>query len=167
MPAKIRTIRGLRGGNFKGVATDWLIDFDKSLDPTGGTMGLLSYKEGRRRTRIRLYQDKNEDGKFSKRELIYKGKTSEASYDELTYVKEGLIKRPTVKLRKQMHSCTWDALKGNKVEFCTADYVPTVYTLTLKLEGGGKVTPEGVGDFFDHQLMVSVKSDDPSPLYEL
>ena len=167
MPAKIRTIRGLRGGNFKGVATDWLIDFDKSLDPTGGTMGLLSYKEGRRRTRIRLYQDKNEDGKFSKRELIYKGKTSEASYDELTYAKEGLIKRPTVKLRKQMHSCDWDIMKGKDPIACTMDYVPTVYTLTLKLEGGGKVTPEGVGDFFDHQLMVSVKSDDPSPLYEL
>ena len=164
MPAKIRTIRGLRYGNFKGRDTDWLIDFDKSLDPTGGTMGLISYKEGRRSTRIKLYQDKNDDGKFSRKELIYKGKTSEASYDELTYAKEGIIDKPTIKLRRQMHSCQWAALKGSKVDFCTADYVPTVYSLTLKLEGGGKVTPEGIGDFFDYQLQVGI-NEETSPLF--
>ena len=97
MPAKIRTIRGLRYGNFKGRDTDWLIDFDKSLDPTGGTMGLISYKEGRRSTRIKLYQDKNDDGKFSRKELIYKGKTSEASYDELSNAKEGIIENRQIK----------------------------------------------------------------------
>ena len=149
MPAKIRTIRGFRGGNFKGVASDFLIDFNKSLAPTGGTMGLISYKEGKRSTRIKLFQDKNDDGKFSRKELIFKGKTSEASYDELTFVKAGVARKPTIKLSKQMHSCDWDILKGLEPLYCTADYVPTVYTLTLKLEGGGRVTPEGVGDFYN------------------
>jgi len=149
MPAKFRTIRGLRYGNFKGVASEFLVDFNKSLDPTGGNKGLISYKKGKHSTKIKIYQDKNDNGKFSKKELIFKGETLEASYDELTNVKKGAFDKPTVKLRKQMHSCDWEILKGKNPIVCTLDYVPTFYTLTLRLEDGGKVTPQGIGDFYN------------------
>ena len=90
MPAKIRTIRGFKN-------PDGLIDFNKSINPRGGTEGKLVFAEGNRSTKIKLYQDKNEDGKFSKKELLYKGKLDSVEYDEILNVNK-------VKLQKQMHS---------------------------------------------------------------
>ena len=170
MPAKIRRIRGTNQGNFMGIASDFLIDFNKSLDPTGGTKGLLSFKQGKRSTRIKLYQDKNEDGKFRKKELIFMGKikTSKFTYDELIDVSEGLVDKPTVRLKKQMHSCAWDIMKGVEPIVCTMDYVPTVYNLALT-DAGVTVKPSAMGDFKDGGIVyyeeplvdISIESSSP------
>ena len=40
-----------------------------------------------------------------------------------------------------MHSCDWD-IERQRASCLHLDYVPTEYTLTLKLEGGGKVIPK-------------------------
>ena len=53
-------------------------------------------------------------------------------------------------------------MKGKSVYFCTADHVPTVYSLTLKLEAGGRVSPEGIGDFFDDRLTVDLIDEIPA-----
>ena len=140
MPAKIRTIRGLKN-------PDNTINFGKSIGPRGGTEGLIVFQPSQRATKIRLYQDKNEDGKFSKRDLIFKGKTSDATYDEL-------INTSRVKFTRQVHSCDWDIMKGNKPIVCTLDFVPTLYTLTLTTPSLGKVVPEGMGNFANSQMMI-------------
>ena len=143
MPAKIRTISG-KFNNRNG-----LIDFNKPIGPRGGTDGLITAKQNGRVTRIKLFQDTNEDGRFNKDELIFKGKTSDATYDELTNTSR-------VKFTRQLHSCTWDIMKGNKPIACTFDSVPTAYKLILYTPAG-KIVPEGLGRFEDDQLfMVSI-----------
>ena len=99
MPAKIRTIRG-KFNNRNG-----LVDFNRPIGPRGGTDGLITAKQNGRVTRIKLFQDTNEDGTFNNDELIFKGKTSDATYDELTNTSR-------VKFTRQLHSCTWDIMKG-------------------------------------------------------
>ena len=138
MPAKIRTIRG-------SADRDGLIDFGKSIGPRGGTNGMITFQEGRRSTKIQLFQDKNEDGTFSKDELIFKGKASEGTYDELINTKR-------IKFSRQMHSCDWAIMKGAKPISCTLDFVPTIYELTLQTPNG-KVVPEGTGRFRGNQIM--------------
>jgi hypothetical protein len=141
MPAKIRTIRGT--GNRNG-----LLDFNRPIGPRGGTEGLITFKQGKRSTRIKLFQDRNEDGRFSKDELIYRAKTSDATYDDLTNVSR-------VKFTRQLHSCTWDLMKGGKDIACTLDFVPTAYKLVLHTPAG-KIVPEGLGRFDDDQFMVTM-----------
>ncbi|AII42171.1 hypothetical protein KR100_01970 [Synechococcus sp. KORDI-100] len=140
MPAKIRTIRG-KFNNRNG-----LIDFNRPIGPRGGTDGLITAKQNGRVTRIKLFQDINEDGRFSKDELIFKGKTSDATHDELTNTSR-------LKFTRQLHSCTWDIMKGNKPIACTLDFVPTAYKLTLDTPAG-KIVPEGLGRFEDDQLFM-------------
>ena len=139
MPAKIRTIRGTKN-------SEGLISFKKSIGPRGGSEGLITFKEGKRSTKIKLFQDYNEDGIFSKKELIFKGKTSDATYDELTNTSK-------VKFTRQLHSCTWDLMKKNKPISCTLDYVPTAYELTLRTPTG-KIVPEGLGQYEDDRLFI-------------
>ena len=150
MPAKIRTIRGTT--NREG-----LIDFGRSIGPRGGTDGLITFKQGKRSTRIKLFQDYNEDGRFSNKELIFKGKTSDAKHDELTNTSR-------VKFTRQLHSCTWDIMKGNKPIACTLDFVPTAYKLILYTPVG-KIEPDGLGRFEGDQLMVfKSNSSESSPV---
>ena len=143
MPAKIRRIKGFtQSSNTDGI--NRLIDFNKSINPSGGTVGKIIFKPGKRSTRIKLFQDKNDDGIFSKQDLIYKGKIIDTPYDEITNVAK-------VKLWKQMHQCDWSLMKmpknNDKTIACTLDYVPTLYRLSLFTDSGQKITPEGVGEF--------------------
>ena len=140
MPAKIRTIRGARN-------SEGLIDFGTSIGPRGGSDGLINFQKGKRVTKIGLYQDYNEDGKFSKNELIFKGKTTDATYDEL-------INTSKVKFTRQLHSCDWDLMKRNKPIACTLDFVPTAYELTLSTSAG-EIVPEGIGRFKDNRLFIN------------
>ena len=48
-----------------------------------------------------------------------------------------------------MHSCEWDIFIGNEPIICTRDFVPTVYTLTLKSDFACIVRPRGLGDLKD------------------
>lgn len=141
MPAKIRTIRG------KFNDRNGLIDFKRPIGPRGGTDGLITAKQNGQFTKIKLFQDTNEDGKFNNDELIFKGKTFDATYDELTNTSR-------VKFTRQLHSCTWDLMKGSEDIACTLDFVPTIYKLTLYTPAG-KIVPEGLGRFEDDQFMVT------------
>ena len=141
MPAKIRTIRG-KFNNRNG-----LVNFNRPIGPRGGTDGFITAKKNGRVTKIKLFQDTNEDGRFDDDELIFKGKTSDATYDELTNTSR-------VKFTRQLHSCTWDIMKGKKPIVCTLDFVPTTYKLTLYTLVG-KIVPEGLGRFEDDQFMVT------------
>ena len=144
MPAKIRTIRGASNRN-------GLIDFNKPIGPRGGTDGLITFTQGKRSTKIKLFQDRNEDGRFSNDELIFKGKTSDATYDELTNTSR-------VKFTRQMHSCDWDIIKGKNPIVCTLDFVPTAYKLFLTTPAG-KIALNGLGRFEGDQFMML--SDNP------
>ena len=138
MPAKIRTIRA---ANRNG-----LIDFKRSIGPRGGSDGLITFHEGKHSTRIKLFQDHNEDGKFSKEELIFKGTTSDATFDDLTNTSR-------VKFTRQLHSCTWDLMKRSRPIACTLDFVPTAYKLTLYTPVG-EIVPDGLGRFEGDELFI-------------
>ena len=123
MPAKIRTIRAKKSDKGSG-----LIEFNRSITPTGGTLGEIQFiprKNGS--AKVKILQDTNNNGKIDKKELIYLGKITETNaHDQLTHF------TGKIKLRKQMHSCTWDlAKRSEKVIACTLDYVPLAYALTL------------------------------------
>ena len=141
MPAKIRTIRG-KFNNRNGF-----IDFNRPIGPRGGTEGLITAKVNGQVTKMKLFQDTNEDGRFTADELIFKGETSDATYEELTNTSR-------VKFTRQLHSCDWDIMKGNKPIACTLDFVPTTYKLTLHTPAG-KIVPEGFGRFEDDQFMMT------------
>ena len=93
--------------------------------------------------RIKMYQDLNDDGIISKKELIYKGKcTHPSSGDDL------LNFTGDVKLIKTMHNCEWVSAKyPDEPIVCTLEYIPTLYQLTLVNESGGKYKFEAMGDF--------------------
>ena len=143
MPAKIRRIKGFTQPS-STVNISGLIDFNKSINPSGGTLGKIVFKPGKRAIRIKLFQDTNEDGIFSKKDMIFKGKIIDMPYDEITNVAK-------VKLWKQMHQCDWNLMKmpknNEKTIACTLDYVPTLYRLSLFTDSGQKITPEGTGEF--------------------
>lgn len=100
----------------------------------------------------------NEDEKFNKDDIIYKDKPSEATFDEL------IFNTSKVKPRKQMHSCEWDIFIGNEPIICTRDFVPTAYTLSIKLDFAGIVRPRALGDFKDGGIAMLVEplTDIPS-----
>lgn len=139
MPAKIRTIRG-------NNEIDGLIDFKRPIGPRGGSDGMITFKEGKRHTQVKLFQDYNDDGKFSKNEIIFKGRTSDATFDELTNTSR-------VKFTRQLHSCTWDLMKRKRPIACTMDFVPTAYKLTLYTPVG-QIVPDGLGRFEGDQLFL-------------
>ena len=144
MPAKIRKIKGSVDNDNN------LIDFNKSLYPKGGLEGRIKFKEGKKSTKIKLYQDRNEDGKFSKSELIFKGKIFDAPYDELTNVAQ-------VSLTKQMHLCDWQLAKNpRKVMACTMDYVPQLYSMSFGTEGGLSFSPDPMGKFKPEANIVTI-----------
>ena len=111
---------------------------------------------------MKIYQDNNGDGKFKKDDIIYKGKNSKASFDIL------IFNSSKVKLKKQMHSCEWDIMKGVEPIVCTMDYVPTVYNLALT-DAGVTVKPSAMGDFKDGGIVyyeeplvdISIESSSP------
>jgi len=138
MPAKIRKIKGeislddhyifskpLTGEQDKGIA---VFEFNKSLNYNGGTLGKFTVQtKGKDNVVIKVRQDLNADGKFSKSELIYKGKVKDVEdADELINF-EGKIK-----IKMQIHSCDWQIMKGKNPAICTMDYVPKYTELMLK-----------------------------------
>ena len=138
MPAKIRKIKGnitlgdhynfaksLTGTTDKSVA---VFEFNKSIKYKGGTLGKFKAKRlPGDNFLIKVKQDLNNDGKFAKNELIYKGKVSADDNADALINFEG-----TIKIKKQMHNCTWDLQKNPKNLTCTADYIPEYSNLMLK-----------------------------------
>lgn len=158
MPAKVRKIKGNveftqvveQIDPFSGEPTGsslpnspqkygGLIDFNKSLDYKGGTLGKITIETSETGTDfiVKVKQDLDDNGKFSKNELIYKG-TIENAEDADTLINfEGKIK-----IKRQMNACNWDLQKlsskdvGIPVSCSTLDSVVEFTELTLKPVGG-------------------------------
>ena len=126
------------------IAINSFFDFDKSIVPHGGTEASIFVSKTKKGFgRIKMYQDLNDDGIISKKELIYKGKcTDPSSGDEL------LNFTGDVKFIKTMHNCEWVSAKyPDQLIACTLEYIPTLYQLTLVNESGDKYKFEAMGDF--------------------
>lgn len=148
MPAKIRKIKGdvtledhvtffdpLGEEARKSIAT---FEFNKSLNYKGGKLG--QFKMSRLSpdaVRIKIKQDLNDDGKFSKDELIYKGTIEEVKDADALLNFEGKIK-----ILEQMNACRWDSQKlsdddaGLPVSCATLDLVLEYTAVTFKTSGG-------------------------------
>ena len=140
MPAKIRSIKGdikpedhftliqpLGEDSAKSIGT---FEFNRSLNYKGGTTGKFVITGigagGKNRYLLKVKQDLNDDGNFSKDELIYKGKIKGIDSDESLLRFEGEIK-----IKKQMHDCDWDMQKNPENLVCAMDYVPEFTDLIL------------------------------------
>ena len=136
MPAKIRKIKAIQSSSLQ------TFEFNKSITPKGGTLGKINLvPTDTASTKIEVFQDLDNNGKISQRELIYEGIiiTAEDEQDKLTNFSG------KIKLRKQMHSCQWDTAKAEtKLIPCTRDYVPTIHALKLISKDGEKYTAEGL-----------------------
>lgn len=142
MPAKIRTIKGVVAlGNYIDPWTtkstteyspDYLrksvavFEFNKSLDYKGGKIGKFkAYELSPGVVKLKVKEDLNSDGKFSKDELIYKGLIKGIDDVDALINFEG-----TIKIKKQMNSCNWDLQKlsdddvGIPISCTTLDIVP-------------------------------------------
>lgn len=152
MPAKIRKIKGeislenhyifskpLTGEQDIGIA---IFEFNKSLNYRGGTLGKFKAQtKGEDNVIIKVKQDLNGDGKFSKNELIYKGKIKDVEDTDELINFEGKIK-----IKKHMHSCYWQTMKGESPIECTLDYVPEYAELSLQPAATNKA------EFFDYEF---------------
>ena len=137
MPAKIRSIKGkikledhftliqpLGEDSAKSIGT---FEFNKSLNYKGGTTGeFIVTRLGPDKVRFKVKQDLNDDGNFSKDELIYTGKVKGVDDAESLLNFEGKIK-----IKKQMHNCDWDIQKNPENLICTRDYVPELTDIML------------------------------------
>ena len=137
MPAKIRSIKGkikpedhftliqpLGEDSVKSIGN---FEFNKSLNYKGGTSGeFIITRLGPDKVRFKVKQDLNDDGNFSKDELIYTGKVKGVDDAESLLNFEGKIK-----IKKQMHNCDWDIQKNPENLICTRDYVPELTDIML------------------------------------
>lgn len=158
MPAKVRKIKGNveltqvveQIDPFSGEPTSsslpsslqkngGLIDFNKSLDYKGGTLGKITVETNETGTDfiVKVKQDLDDNGKFSKDELIYKG-TIENTKDA-----DQLINfKGKIKIKRQMNACNWDLQKlsskdaGIPLSCSTLDSVLEFTELTLRPVGG-------------------------------
>ena len=121
-----------------------LFDFNKSIVPHGGTSSKIKLKQRRNGTYVvKIIQDTNNDGRVSKKELIYKGESSHDLERDILTNFEGEIR-----LRKNMHRCEWVTAKfPDELIACTMEYIPTTYNCLLKDDEGERFNFEGIGDF--------------------
>ena len=118
-------------------------EFNKSITPRGGTSALMRMKQNKKGyLSIKIFQDKNNNGTVSKKELIYNGVNQEKSSDDNILNFNGKIH-----LKKQMHMCEWLSQTKRPAEICTAEYIPTIYDCLLTTDDGERLNFIGVGDF--------------------
>jgi len=112
-----------------------LIDFNKSLDYKGGTLGKITVEKSGAGNDflVKVKQDLDDNGKFSKGELIYKGTIEDVEdADQLINFKG------KIKIKRQMNACNWDLQKlsskdaGIPVSCSTLDSVIEFTELALK-----------------------------------
>ena len=135
--AKIRRITASKAG------VGETFEFNKSITPRGGTTGLMRMKQNKKGyLSIKIFQDKNNNGTVSKKEIIYNGVIQEKSSDDNIVNFNGKIR-----LKKQMHMCDWLSQTKRPAEICTMEYIPTVYDCLLTTAEGERLNFIGVGDF--------------------
>ena len=132
-----------------------LFEFNKSIVPHGGRTSRLKLRQRKNGSYvIKLFQDVNNDGRVSKKEMIYKGQSRvrhEADY--LTDFKG------RIRLEKSMHRCEWITAKyPDELIACTKEYIPTTYSCLLVDNNGARYKFDGIGNFAaDINYLVGVK----------
>ena len=123
---------------------DGLFEFNKSIVPHGGKASTLKLRQRKNGSYvIKLFQDLNNDGRVSKKEMIYKGLSRvKLEDDDLTDFKG------QVRLEKSMHRCEWiNAKYPDELIYCTQEYIPTTYSCLLMDHRGARYKFEGIGGF--------------------
>ena len=104
-------------------------DFNKSLTDNGGTKGKLKiYQKSDDVAKIKVKQDLNGDGTFTKGELIYKGTVKDV--EDM----DGLINfEGEIKLKRYMSECEWEHLQnpGEPIA-CAEEYEPGYTKLGMR-----------------------------------
>ena len=123
--------------------------FNQSINPHGGLSSTLKIRTNKKGRGIaKIYQDTNFDGKLSKKELIFCGKTNSDKYsDELINFTGSIC------LKKTMHKCDWLSIKFPDTPLiCTKEYIPVVYELKLISNSGEKYRFDGIRKFNENFL---------------
>ena len=135
---KIRVIRAL------DASTHEPFEFNRSINPRGGTLAKMKIRSNKKGNSIvSVYQDINSDGKVSRKELIFRGKSLNVfESDELADF------NGNVRLRKRMHKCDWLSMKfPGEPLMCTEEYIPITYQFELVAHSGEVYGFDGVGRF--------------------
>ena len=142
---KVRTIRAFDVDDINSF------QFNRPINPSGGLAARLDLlATGRGNRLVKIYQDLNDDGKVSKKELIYKGKCRQPFEED-----ELIDFNGDIKLKKSMHMCSWLMLKNPDQLFaCTMEFIPTVHDLTLIHASGEEFKFDAIGQFADPFIVI-------------
>ena len=133
------------------ASVDGTFEFNKSIVPLGGNSARMQIKQNKKGfLSIKIFQDKNDNGNVSRRELIYKGICQKNPSDDSILNFNGKIH-----LNKQMHMCDWLAQTKRPAEVCTLEYIPIIYDCKLITDTGETFRFNGVGDFKSELIEIS------------
>ena len=143
-----RKVRNIRAFDVDDINS---FQFNRPINPSGGLAARLDLlATGRGNRLVKIYQDLNDDGKVSKKELIYKGKCRQPFEED-----ELIDFNGDIKLKKSMHMCSWLMLKNPDQLFaCTMEFIPTVYDLTLIHTSGEEFKFDAIGQFADPFIVI-------------
>ena len=133
------------------ASVDGTFEFNKSIVPLGGNSARIQIEQTKKGFfKIRIFQDKNNNGTISKKELIYNGVIQEKPFDDSILNFNGKIH-----LKKQMHRCDWLADTKRPPDFCTLEYIPTMYNCKLINEQGETFRFNGVGNYKSDLIQIN------------
>ena len=137
----------------ESASVDELFEFNKSIVPHGGKISKIKLKQRRNGSYlIKIFQDVDNNGRVSKKEMIYKGQSRvrhEADY--LTDFKG------RIRLEKSMHRCKWVTAKyPDELIYCTQEYIPTTYSCLLVDGRGARFKFDGIDDFATDPIVLGL-----------
>ena len=142
--AKTRVIKASDANTFEDFK------FNQSINPYGELSSKINIRTNKHgRSIAKIYQDTNSDGKVSRKELIFYGKSRLYNYSDDLINFTG-----SIRLKKTMHTCDWLSMKypGTPL-MCTMEYIPIVYELKLIANSGGKYEFDSAGKFKEDFLL--------------
>ena len=105
----MRSGTGAKTRDIKASDTNTLehFKFNRSINPYGGFLSKIKIRTNKKgRSIAKIYQDTNSDGKLSKNEFIFCGKTRSDKYSDVLINFTG-----SIRLKKTMHKCDWLSMK--------------------------------------------------------
>ena len=139
------------------ACVDEFFEFNKPIVPHGGTISKLKLRQRKNGSYvITVFQDLNDDGRVSRKEKIYKGRSRAGLEDDYLTNFKGKIR-----LEKNMHRCDWLVAKYPKeLIACTREYIPVTYSFLLVDIRGARINFDGMGNFASNaNFLTSVVSD--------
>ena len=157
MNGQISVATGSKTRSIKSISArvDELFEFNKSIVPHGGTVSKLKLRQRKNGSYIiKLFQDVNNDGRASKKGLIYKGQSRVRH--EADYLTDF---RGRIRFGKNMHRCEWITAKyPDELIYCAMEYILTTYSCLLVDNDGARYKFDGIGSFAaDINYLVGVK----------